>query len=129
MTKHAKPPRAPLLVPADVVLAVYAMWASLLLSMGFAIDELLVSPSKLDPMLRFGIFAGDIVLIKLLPLKGHWVRYAAVALVVLFYALLAFDANGLTHNDLWHMLIKAPMDVFVITRLFSKSTSDWLAAR
>lgn len=105
------------------------MWASLLLSVGFAIDELLVSSSKLDPMLRFGIFAGDIVLIKLLPLRGYWVRYAAVALVVLFYALLAFDADGLTHNDLWHMLIKAPMDVFVITRLFSKSTSDWLASR
>jgi hypothetical protein len=118
-----------LLVPADVVLAVYAMWSSLLLSAVFATHELLVASSKLDPILRFGIFLSTIAIIKLLPLKGVWVRYGAVVLMILFYELLAFDADGITSNDLWHMLVKAPIDVFVITRLFSKATSDWLASR
>ena len=49
-----------------------------------------------------------------------------MVLTVLFYVLLAFDADGLTRNDVWHMLAKAPIDLFVISRLFSKATTDWL---
>lgn len=129
LTTSKRTPKTPQLVPVDVAFAIYAMWASLLLSAGFAIHELLVSASILDPMLRFAIFGGDLFAIRALPTKRSWARYVAVVLAVLFYALLAFDADGLTRNDQWHMLAKAPIDLFIISRLFSKSTSEWLAAR
>jgi hypothetical protein len=102
------------------------MWASLLLSMGFAIHELIASSSKLDPLIRSVIFAGDFLTIKALPLKRQWARYSAVLLPVIFYAFLAFDADGLTNNDVWHMLAKAPIDLFIISRLFKRSVSKWL---
>ena len=60
---------------------------------------------------------------------AQWARHVAVTLTVLFYAMLALDADGLTTNDQWHMLAKVPIDLFIISRLFSRSTGDWLAAK
>ena len=114
------------MVPEDVAFAVFAMGASVLLSTGFAVHEWLVSSSKLDPMLRFAIFAGDLACLWALLRKHPWARYALVALTVLFYVLLALDADGLTANDFWHMLAKAPIDLFVITRLYRMATNRWL---
>lgn len=118
-----------MMVPEDLAFAVYAMGASVLLSAGFAVHELLVSSSKLDPLLRFAIFASDLVCIWALLHKRLWARYGAVLLAVLFYVLLAVDADGLTANDFWHMLAKAPIDLFVIKRIYSKATSQWLEVR
>lgn len=115
-------------VPENVAFAVYAMGASVLLSVGFAVHEWLVSSSRLDPMLRFVLFAGDLACLWALLRKHLWVRYALAALTVLFYVLLAVDADGLTANDFWHMLAKAPIDLFVITRIYSKATSQWIQA-
>ena len=120
------PPQAPQLVPVEVAFAIYGMWASLLLSAGFAIHEIAISASALDPRGRLAIFAGIFVTIKALPAKLHWARYAAALLTLLFYAFLAFDADGLTNNDFWHMLAKAPIDVFVISRLFKPIVAQWL---
>jgi hypothetical protein len=103
------------------------MWASLLLSTGFAIYDLIASSSTLDPIIRFAMLAADSVVIKALPLKLRWARYAAVFLAVMFYTFLAFDADGLTRIDLWHILAKSPMDVFVISRLFRNATTEWLS--
>lgn len=114
------------MVPEDVAFAVFAMGASVLLSAGFAVHEWLVSSSKLDPMLRFAIFAGDLACLGALLRKQPWARYVLAVLTVLFYVLLAADADGLTANDFWHMLAKAPIDLFVITRLYSLATSRWL---
>ena len=122
------PTKKPQFVPVDVAFAIYAMWASLLISVGFAINELLAAPSILDPFFRIVIFVAQILAIQSLPLKRVWARYASVVLAVLFYALLAFDADGLTRSDLWHMFVKAPFDLFVISRLFSKATTQWLNA-
>jgi hypothetical protein len=119
--------KSPQLVPVDVAFAVYAMWFSLVLSAGFVTHELVASSSKMDPILRLGIFASDFLTIKALPLKRSWARYSAVYLAVIFYAFLALDANGLTSNDVWHVLAKAPVDVFVISRLFRKTTTKWLS--
>jgi hypothetical protein len=116
-------------VPVDVAFAVYAMWGSLILSAGFAIHELIASASILDPILRIAIFGGYFLTIRALPTKRSWARYIAVILTVLFYIFLALDADGLTSNDQWHMLAKAPVDLFIISRLFRKSTSEWLAAK
>jgi len=102
------------------------MWASLLLSAGFAIHEIAISASVLDPMIRIVLFAGVFITIKALPAKQLWARYVTVLLTVLFYAFLAFDADGLTHNDFWHMLAKAPIDIFVISRLFKPIVAKWL---
>jgi len=114
------------LAPAEVVLAIYGMWASLLLSAGFAIHEVAISASGLDPFVRGLIFVGMVITIRALPLKYLWARYASVLLTVVFYAFLALDADGLTSNDFWHMLAKAPIDVFVITRLFKPIVAHWL---
>ena len=61
--------KKPQFVPVDVAFAVYAMWASLLLSAAFAVHELLVSSSVLDPLLRGGIFLAYVVAILALPKK------------------------------------------------------------
>ena len=114
------------MVPEDVAFAVFAMGASVLLSTGFAVHEWPVSSSKLDPLLRFVLFAGDLVCLWALLRKHPEARYVLAALTVLFYVLLAADADGLTANDFWHMLAKAPIGLFVITRLYSKATSRWL---
>lgn len=128
MPDFKRTPKAPQLGPADVAFAIYAMWASLLLSAGFAIHEVMSSSASiLDPMLRLAIFVGDFFVIRSLPLKRSWARYVAVILAIAFYAFLALDADGLTRNDLWHMLAKAPIDVFVISRLFKKATTKWLS--
>ncbi len=126
MTAPKKAPET-LYVPVDIAFAIYAMWASLLLSVGFAIHEVIASSSILDPVIRIAIFAGDFMTIKALPLKRRWARYAAVVLAVVFYAFLALDADGLTTNDLWHMLAKAPLDIFIISTLFKRSVSIWLS--
>ena len=113
-------------MPVDVAFAVYGMWGSLLLSAGFAIHEITISASVLDPIIRILIFAGIFVTIKALPAKQRWARYGTVVLTLLFYAFLAFDADGLTNNDFWHMLAKAPIDIFVISRLFKPIVATWL---
>ena len=128
MTNRPATPKATQFVPVDVAFAIYAMWCSLLLSAGFAIYEFIASASILDPVLRVAIFCGYFLTIRALPNKRNWARYVAVTLTVLFYALLALDADGLTSNDQWHMLAKVPIDLFIISRLFSRSTGDWLAA-
>lgn len=127
LTTPTKTPKTPQLVPVDVAFAVYAMWASLLLSTGFAVCEMFASSSTLDPIVRFIMLVADFVVIKALPLKFRWARYGAVILAVIFYMFLAFDADGITGNDLWHMLAKSPIDVFVISRLFRSATTKWLS--
>lgn len=127
LTTPTKIPKTPQLVPVDVAFAVYAMWASLLLSTGFAVCEMVASSSTLDPSIRFVMLVADFVVIKALPLKLRWARYGAVILAVIFYMFLAFDADGLTKNDLWHLLAKSPIDIFVISRLFRCSTTKWLS--
>jgi hypothetical protein len=102
------------------------MWSSLLLSTGFAVYELFASSSTMDPTIRFAMLAAEFVVMKALPLKLRWARYGAVILTVIFYMFLAFDADGLTRYDLWHMLAKSPIDVFVISRLFTSATTKWL---
>jgi hypothetical protein len=119
-------PKAPQYVPVDVAFAVYAMWASLLLSSGFAVCEFFVVTSVLDPVVRILLLLSYFLTIRALPKKRLWARYLAVLVTLLFYAFLAFDADGLTHNDLWHMLLRAPIDVFVVTRLFKPSVALWL---
>ena len=127
MKDHNKKLKSTQYVPIDVAFAIYAMWGSLVFSMVFAAWELVASSSKLDPAIRCAIFAADFLTIKALPVKRPWARYSASLLTVLFYAFLALDADGLTSNDLWHMVIKAPIDVFVISRLFKRSTTKWLS--
>jgi hypothetical protein len=127
LRKLKQKPPLPQYVPMDVAFAVCAMWGSLLLSTGFALYELISSASILDPMLRILIFLGDFLTIRALPMKRPWARYSAVLLALIFYAFLALDADGLTRTDLWHMLAKFPIDVFVITRLFKFSTTKWLS--
>jgi len=119
-------PKAPQYVPVDVAFAVYAMWASLLLSSGFAACEFFVATSVLDPVVRILLLIAYFLTIRALPKKRLWARYFAVLITLLFYAFLAFDADGLTRNDLWHMLLRAPIDVFVVTRLFKPSVALWL---
>lgn len=126
---HSRNPPPPQFVPPEVVLAVYGMRAGLVLSAGFAIHEMTVSASVLDPFIRLMIFAGMWVTIKALPAKHLWARYASVLLTVLFYTFLALDADGLTNNDFWHMLAKAPIDIFVISRLFKPIVTHWLNER
>jgi hypothetical protein len=126
LSEPRKSPSEPQYVPVDVAFAVYAMWASLLISVGFAIHEAIASSSILDPMLRGGIFLGNFLAIKALPRKQRWARYCTTLLIITFFAFLAMDADGLTGNDLWHMLVKAPIDIFVISRLFKQSTTSWL---
>ncbi|MDT8992386.1 hypothetical protein RQP54_16050 [Curvibacter sp. APW13] len=126
MRPEPRPPAGPTMVPESVAFAVYAMWASLLLSLGFAVHEWLLASSKIDPLVRFAIFAGDVLCIRALATRKAWSREVAVWLALVFYLLLAVDADGLTTNDLWHMLVKAPIDVFVIGRLYSQATSAWL---
>jgi hypothetical protein len=121
-----KTPPKPQYVPVDVAFAVYAMWTSLLISVGFAIHEAMASSSILDPMLRGGIFLGNFLAIKALPQKRIWARYCSTLLSITFFAFLAIDADGLTGNDYWHMMVKAPIDIFVISRLFKQSTTNWL---
>lgn len=127
LSDPTKTPPSTQYVPIEVAFAVYAMWFSLLLSAGFAIYELISAASTIDPMLRFLIFAGDFLTIKALPMKRPWARYVAALLALIFYTFLAVDADGLTRTDLWHMLAKFPIDVFVITRLFKLSTTKWLS--
>jgi len=124
-----KPPKRPQYVPADVAYAVFAMWASLGLSAAFAAYEFLTSLSILYPMVRLFIFGAYILAIKAITQKNNWSRYAAVLLTVLFYASLAFDADGLTRTDLWHLIAKTPIDIFVITRLFKPSVTKWMVLK
>ena len=97
-----------------------------MLSTGFAVCEMVTASSTLDPIIRFAMLVASLVVIKALPLKIRWARYAAVMLAVAFYIFLAFDADGLTRIDLWHMLAKSPIDIFVISRLFKSTTTKWL---
>jgi len=114
------------MVPVDLALAVYAMWASLLLSIGFAVVEWFASASPLDPAVRLILLGGHFVVIRAIPQKHRWARYASVGITLVFFLFLARDADGLTRTDIWHMLIKAPIDVFVISSLFKASVSQWL---
>jgi hypothetical protein len=121
-----KPQGAQQFVPVDLAFAVYVMWANLLLSLSFAIVELITSSSAMNPAIRVAVLVCNCIVIKALTMKKRWARYLAVLMSLFFYAFLAFDANGLTRTDFWHMLAKAPVDVFVISRLFRSSVAIWL---
>jgi len=112
--------------PPDVVLAVYGAWLSLLLSAAFAIHEIAVSASILDPVIRVLVFVGIIASVKALQDKHIWARYCLMALLVFFYLFLALDADGLTRSDFWHMLCKTPLDLYVLSRLCKPAVSAWL---
>jgi len=123
---RGRPRKGPQYVPPDVAYAIFTMWASLALSAAFAIYEFWASNSVLDPLIRLGLLVAYGVIVMALADKKPWARYAAVMLTVLFYAALAFDADGLTTADLLHLLLKCPLDVFVISRLFNRTVTRWL---
>lgn len=121
------PNNQPLLVPVNIGIAVVAMWTSLAISAAFTIFDVIYGEANIDTTFAFAIFAVMVFIIKQIVLKRTWARMVYVLLTVLSYALIAVDADGITRLDFWQMLLTAPIDVLVISRLFSNSANIWFA--
>ena len=116
-------------MPLSVRHAIAGMWLSLLTGQAFNLYQALGCEAGID--WRALGFAGFILactlLVSLQIVTGReWARIAYLLLLVLSYALLAMDESGLTALDQWGVCLTAPVDLFVLVRLFNAHSTHWL---
>ena len=115
-------------MPGAVRQAVYGMWLSLLLGLCCNLFQLLTvedSASLVDVLLTALFVLVSVAVYWQVARRRNWARIAFLLLTVVSYALSALDPMGMSQVDLIGLVLTAPIDIFVVLRLFGSSATRW----
>lgn len=115
-------------MPSAVRQALYGMGASLLLGLALNGYQLLTvenSASVWDVLLAIGFALITVLVYWQIARRHNGARVAYLLLTVASYGLGALDPMGMSRLDLLGVVLTAPIDIFVVLRLFGASATRW----
>ena len=118
-------------MPASVLQAIIGMGLSVCIGQVLNVYQAFHCEDGLDwHALLFSAFivSGAVVVYLQLVSARVWARTAYLLLLVLSYSLMALDDSGWTRLDVISFCLTAPIDAFVVTRLFTARSAHWLSA-
>ena len=115
-------------MPAAVRQAVYGMCASLAIGLAFNVYQFVTvaDSAGLTDVLLTGLFVlVSVAIYWQIAQRRNWARIASLLLTVASYGLGALDPMGMSKVDVIGLVLTAPIDIFVVVRLFGPTATHW----
>jgi hypothetical protein len=116
-------------MPHQVRHAIYGLWASFAISCAFGLFQAFTNQSSSEILFALCFFAFTFFVNRKIAAGQNWARLLYLVLLVTTYVMAAMDTDGFSTLDFIALILSAPIDIFVILRLFGEKATAWFLSK